>query len=202
MIDNNIKAVIFDYNGVVTQEGHFEPFMSEYARNLGKDEAYLLKIVREEWDGARMGQNDGKNVWNKAAVYLGVPFEQLRKEWVDHFPIRPEMIDLVCALRPHYKTALMTNMIQCWFEDVSMKYPLQDYFDSIFTSYQVRAAKPDSRIFEYALNELGFDAEECLFIDDQIKNTSVAKRLGFKTILFESEEQLRRELRGYGVCLD
>ena len=196
-----IRAIIFDYNGVLTSEGHFDPFLSRYARKQGKDEVCLQTMVREEWDVARVGQNDGTKVWNKPAAYLEVPPDQFRKEWEDQFLIRPEMLMLASALRQHYKTAVMTNMIQSWWEDVLREHPLQDYFDQIFTSYEVGAAKPDIRIFEYALERLNLNARECLFIDDQMKSTSAAQRLRFKVILFESPEQLHQELKKYGLSL-
>ena len=37
--------------------------------------------------------------------------------------------------------------------------------------------------------------EECIYIDDMINNTDAAKELGMKTILFESFDQFRRELK-------
>ena len=196
-----IKAIVFDYNGVLTQEGHFEPFLSRYAHKQGKDERYLQRLVREEWDLAREGQNDGTEVWNKAAAYLGVPLEEFRKGWEDNFPLRSEMLGLVRVLRPHYKTAVMTNMIQCWWEDVRREYLLPDYFGDVFTSYEIGAAKPDTRIFEYALERLELKAEECLFIDDQTKNTAVAQRLGFEVILFASPGKLRLELNGRRIII-
>lgn len=196
-----IKAIIFDYNGVLTKEGHFEPFLRMYAQKRGKDEAPLQKLVREEWDAAREGQKDGLEVWRKAAAYLGVPFGQFKQEWEDHFPIRQEMLTLVGSLRREYKTALMTNMIQCWWEDINRECSLQDYFDYVFTSYKIGAAKPDTRIFESALERLGFKAGECLFIDNQIKSTSATLRLGFDAICFESVEQLQLELLKRGISV-
>ena len=42
-------------------------------------------------------------------------------------------------------------------------------------------------------------ADEILFIDNRDYNLEPARKLGIKTILFENNKQLGKELRKYGV---
>ena len=60
-------------------------------------------------------------------------------------------------------------------------------------------AKPDPRIYSLMLERIRRPAADCLFIDDSRGNITVAEELGFKTILFESPEKLRRELHTMGL---
>lgn len=47
--------------------------------------------------------------------------------------------------------------------------------------------KPDKEIFTYTLKRLGCNPEQCIFIDNSIKNLLVAEELGIQTILFNRD---------------
>lgn len=57
------------------------------------------------------------------------------------------------------------------------------YFDGIVTSFEAKAMKPDPRIFKYAIEKLGIDPADTLFLDDSEANLDAAARLGFQTAL-------------------
>lgn len=59
----------------------------------------------------------------------------------------------------------------------------EDYFDGMVTSFEARALKPDRRIFDYAVNKLGIEPDETLFLDDSETNLKAASKLGFNTAL-------------------
>ncbi len=183
-----IKALIFDYNGVLTTRGNFQELISQY----GKKAPELERLVVERWDLARVGKSD---FWPKIASYLKLPEDQVRQEWIAQFPLRSELLEKITQYKAKYKTALLTNEIKDWLEESISKNELHDYFDTIVTSYETGFAKPDPRIFLLTLNRLGVKAEECVFIDDQAKNTTAAADLGFKVIQFISVEQMEEEMR-------
>lgn len=58
----------------------------------------------------------------------------------------------------------------------------EDYFDGMVTSFEAHAAKPDPKIFEYAIENLGIKPEETIFFDDSETNTKAAAALGFQTV--------------------
>ena len=59
--------------------------------------------------------------------------------------------------------------------------------------------KPDKRAYDLVLKELSEDPANCLFIDDLERNLPPAKKLGMKTILFSTQENLEKELRALGI---
>lgn len=203
MTDNTIRAIIFDYNGVVTALGKHDPLIKEYAARCSVPQAVLDKVVREKWALARVGTIDSMEFWGAIAEVLGYETKLLRREWIDNFPVREGVLKLADELlKRGYKTALLTNEIKDWMDEVIPQHFLGRYFESIVTSYEVGVAKPDERMFDAVLEKLELTASSCIYIDDQAKNIIPAAGFGFKTILFDSEEQLRRELKGYGVLLD
>ena len=63
--------------------------------------------------------------------------------------------------------------------------------------------KPDPEIYKIILDKVGVPASECVFIDDIQENLDVAsKTFGMKTILYQSFEQMIRELMLLGVRVD
>ena len=60
---------------------------------------------------------------------------------------------------------------------------LTGFFDCTILSYQVGVRKPDKRMYLEALRCLGLEAEECVFVADEISDLEGAKETGLKTIL-------------------
>jgi len=61
---------------------------------------------------------------------------------------------------------------------------LEDEFDAVLLSFEVRAAKPDPAIYEEALSRLGDpDPEQTVFVDDQARYCDGAAAVGLQTRL-------------------
>jgi HAD superfamily hydrolase (TIGR01509 family) len=76
-------------------------------------------------------------------------------------------------------------------------FQLDEIFDGYFTSAYLSASKPKQRIYNIAMNVMNALSDEILFIDDRLENIQTAKNLGWNTIHFQGEEQLRVELKEY-----
>ncbi|GIH89753.1 HAD family hydrolase [Planobispora siamensis] len=89
-------------------------------------------------------------------------------------PVQP-MYDMLAAVRAAgLKTCLLSNS---WAND----YPRDSWdgiFDEIVISGEIGMRKPESRIFEYALERVGLSGSECVFIDDIEANIVAARELG------------------------
>ncbi|MET0523948.1 MAG: HAD-IA family hydrolase [Nocardioides sp.] len=62
---------------------------------------------------------------------------------------------------------------------------LDSLVDELVLSCEVRAAKPDPRIFEVALARLGVAAESAVFVDDQPAFCDAATALGIRAVLID-----------------
>ena len=71
--------------------------------------------------------------------------------------------------------------------------------DGGILSYQEKLIKPDPAIYQLLLGRYGLKAEECVFLDDTLKNVEEARRQGMAGIVFCSREQAVEELRSLGV---
>ena len=83
--------------------------------------------------------------------------------------------------------------LQTWCHILEEK-KFGEIFDTIVTSYEVGSAKPDIKIYKEVLGKLNVKAEECVYIEDRIKNLEPAKILGMKTIEFKNYNQCVKDL--------
>jgi putative hydrolase of the HAD superfamily len=72
-------------------------------------------------------------------------------------------------------------------------------FQVFFSSCYLHTRKPEEMIYRIALEVTQRPPEECVFIDDRLLNLENPRKLGIKTIHYQGAEQLREELKKYGV---
>lgn len=88
-----------------------------------------------------------------------------------------------------YRLMLLSNTNPLMFPRICDTYfrqeglSIDDYFDDIFLSYELKAIKPAPAIFERVLEQSGVNAEETLFIDDSQENLDASQVFGFETYL-------------------
>lgn len=96
-------------------------------------------------------------------------------------------LDLLLALRKDYVVYLLSNTNEIhWKWSCEHAFPyktfrVEDYFEHIFLSYEMKMAKPDEEIFRKVLDEAGLDPKETFFIDDSEANCITARSLGIST---------------------
>ena len=94
------------------------------------------------------------------------------------------------AIRGHgIQTGILSNMYGS-SADLLRAGGHYDGFDPIVLSYQEGLAKPDPVFYQIALDKLGLQADQILFIDDQKRFIEAAQKLGFQTIQANSEDQI------------
>jgi len=63
-------------------------------------------------------------------------------------------------------------------------------FDDKIISGHVGLAKPDTKIYQFAIDKFHLTPERSLFIDDKIENIEGAKQLGIQTIHLQNPDEL------------
>jgi putative hydrolase of the HAD superfamily len=79
------------------------------------------------------------------------------------------------------------------------KFELRRDFQVFFSSCYVHSRKPEEMIYRVALDVTRRPAGECIFIDDRALNLECPRRLGMHAIQYRDTEQLRSDLRRYGI---
>ena len=110
--------------------------------------------------------------------------------------LKPETISWIKELKVQgYKLYYLSNFshkaeVQC---PLSLSFiPL---LDGGILSYKVRMTKPDPMIYKTLLMMYDLKAEECVFIDDTLKNVEAAEKLGIHGIQYKSHGQVCEDLQ-------
>lgn len=95
----------------------------------------------------------------------------------------------------------LTNWSTETFPIALARFDFFSLFDGILVSGVERIRKPNPAFYQLLLSRYNLLANECLFIDDNRRNTEAAIKLGIPSITFENPEQLLKELNVHGIFL-
>lgn len=92
-------------------------------------------------------------------------------------------------LRSKYRLAVVTDAQTPWAIPELNAVGLSGYFDPIVVSGDFGYRKPDRRLFKAALDAMGMDASEVLFVgNDMYRDVHGAQKVGMKAVFFKSNQ--------------
>jgi putative hydrolase of the HAD superfamily len=192
-----IKVLIFDNNGVLTNSDN-EVTISRFANYFSVDTEKLRPVFHKFAENMDDGSETTLQFYQQISEYCERPFveSELRKIHVSSYQPKSGMQDLLRTLKDKYQIALLTNFGDAFDEANQGIWNYNQLFDEdkLFVSCKLKMKKPDEEIYKYAINKLGIEPHEAIFIDDRQENIDAASRLGIKGILFKSPKQLKNEL--------
>ena len=95
----------------------------------------------------------------------------------------PEVEEVLEALRPKYKLAIVSDAQKAYARHELAEAGLTDYFDAIVISGELGYRKPDPRIFRAALTAVGTTADRAIFVgNDMHRDVYGPAQLGMRTI--------------------
>jgi HAD superfamily hydrolase (TIGR01509 family) len=122
--------------------------------------------------------------------------EQFGEIFADIFTEIPPMIQLHAELRQRgIPTYILSNTNDLAIEHVRRNFPFFKNFDGFILSYEVKAMKPDVKIYEALERLVGRRDSEILYIDDRSENIATGAARGWRTILHESPEKTLAAIR-------
>ena len=200
-----IRNILFDMGSVLVR---FAP--AEFVARLGLGPEDALALEREVFRSADWVRLDRGVFTQQQAIdaacarlpeRLHRHVEQLVLHWDADRPEIPGAFELVKELSDNgYTLYLLTNASirhrQYW-----PRFRFAPYFgERIMLSAQWRLMKPEHAFYEKAIELLGFDPAESVFIDDQPVNVEGAELCGIPGIVFHGDMALlRQRLREKGV---
>lgn len=181
-----IKAVIFDWGGVIAPNpngGWTNVLMTVLDISFDKLKPHWYAAGYEEFCKGLINES---TFWRRFEKSFGRPLLiDTSKVWIDGGALipYPGFIDFIKKLQGQgILTAVLSNTVLPLSEKLR-ETSLYDNFDAVVLSDEVGLIKPDSAIYEYAINKLGVLPEECIYVDDIEKNLLPAQSIGMTTIL-------------------
>ena len=194
-----IRAVLFDFGGVFTDS----PFhaVHDFGEELRVEPVEITRIVFGSYE------HDGDHPWHQ--LERGeITLENARNQilglgqkldlQIDIYELfarmagnnagadqRKPLVERVSSLRQEgYTTGIITNNVKEFGDGWRSLIPVDELFDFVVDSSSVGIRKPDPRIFQLALEQLGdISPGQVVFLDDYQANVDAARDLGLQAIL-------------------
>ncbi len=78
--------------------------------------------------------------------------------------------------------ALLTNNVAEWGDHWRATFPVDELFEVVVDSSDVRMRKPNPDIYRLTCERIGAPPEACVFLDDNADNVAAARALGIETV--------------------
>lgn len=196
----SLKAVIFDFGNVICKFDN-NIFLKKISRFSDKSVQELSELIYSSPDNLPRKYETGlitsDEFFNavKEKCNLSISKEDFIEAYTKIFTPIPETFDLIKKLKSEgYKLALLSNTSEWDFEYGIKPIEVFNLFDAVSLSFEVKAMKPEKRIFYDSLEKLNLKPEECVYIDDIKEYVDVADEIGIKGIHYTSPSQLKASL--------
>ena len=202
-----IRAILFDLDNTLTHrdltvQAYAQYLTTVYVQSLRQqDTQNVIEIIRRIDNGGypkrelltqpSIGGSVADALLSTLDWHIAPDLETLTQFWFEHFGrnavAMPEAEKLLQQLKHQgYRLAVVSNGGHATRLAILEGLGFTQYFDVIVSSGLVGQAKPHADIFLYAVDQLGVEVEECIFIGDHPMNdVQGAAEAGMQAIWFE-----------------
>ena len=192
---------LFDLGGVFF-DWHPKHFYKSIFSSEKEMNYFLTYICNDEWN---IKQDAGKLI-KDAENELIQKFPKYSKEIKMYYANHRKMIraiyqssvDKLLELKSlNYLCYALSNWSAETFVGMKDDYPFLNEFDDLLISGENKLIKPDLAIYELAISKFKLVPEKTVFIDDNLENIVVAKKLNFKTIHLTDPNMIKEEIQKF-----
>ena len=196
----NITTLIFDFGGVLIDLDINQCILNFNRLGLENVEQYLNNFAQSgffmQLEKGQISAVEFRNEIRKLTPNE-LTDAQIDEAWCSFLlEVPEEKLEMLIELRKKFRVLLLSNTNIIHFPNsekllfTNKGRQLSEYFDKCYLSYEMKMAKPDLQIFKNILASENVQPNECLFLDDGLKNTLQAQKLGIQTYLVSEHEDL------------
>ena len=205
-----IRAVFWDFGGVITTSP-FDSFnIYEESQNLPKDLIRTINSTNPDnnaWaklERSEIDQEEFDSLFEVESRQFGHPVPGKQVLALLKGQIRPEMVKALREIKDKLIQGCLTNNIQSTegqeleTDNAAISGTHQEImglFDFVFESSKENVRKPDPRFYQLACKRGKVSPNEVVFLDDLGINLKPAKALGMRTIKVVKAENALKDLQ-------
>ena len=187
-----IKAVIFDFDGVIAQtETNKQDHMTAYFRSLGL-EVDLKNLYRMAGGTYLDKEQMLDEIFGNQKKYWG-----LKAEILDHKTAQSPLMDIrtpgiietleklkkqgirIASGSNSRKERLISSLDAC---------EVLSYFEHVESGYDLGKRKPDPYVYTFLIEELGLLPEQCIIVEDSALGIRAGKQAGARVIALRDRD--------------
>ena len=153
-----------------------------------KDYMILDKAIFQSglWERLDLGTLTREDLVLKVVSMIGSIYQEKVQEvvwnWPSYIEIYTEVFPLLVRLKEKgHRIFVLSNTSPVFYELLEEQLsPLNEILDGFVLSCDIKAIKPDPKMFEEILHKYQLEPVNCIFLDDVKDNTKMAESLGIK----------------------
>ncbi|TAK41718.1 MAG: HAD family hydrolase [Saprospiraceae bacterium] len=199
-----LDTIIFDLGGVLIDWNPRYVFRTIFSTEEEMD-YFFENICTHEWN---LEQDAGKSLAlateERVAQFpkYEEPIRAFYGRWEEMLggPVK-ETVALLRHLKDaqSHRLLALTNWSAETFPVALERYDFLHWFEGIVVSGVEKTIKPRPELYEILLHRYGVAPASAVFIDDNAANVAAAKKIGLVGVHYKSAQQLKEDLRGFGV---
>lgn len=200
---NKYSVIVFDLGNVLI------PFdyticikrMNEVSKGLGDK---FIKFYKDNYHLHReheRGDISAEQFTEKMLEVLDYKLTKLQFStfFSEIFSENTEVTKLLPILKKEYRLVLLSNTNEIHRQYGYKNYQFLQNFEKLFLSHEVRAIKPEDKIYQAVTEYTGEEPGRHLFIDDIQEYCDGARRNGWDAIQFVSQAKLIKDLQALHI---
>ena len=200
-MSSNIKAIIFDLDGVLIDARtlHYEAFRQAF-ESLSPPHTLSWKEHEELYDGLSTRQKlekmiDMKIILKEDAARISSEKQRITNILIEKtVKARPYLINLLKTLRSEgYTLVCATNSIRETLDTMLNTVKISEFFSFTLSNNDVDNPKPSPDIYSLSFNKLGLLPTECLICEDSPHGRKAAYSSGAYVLEIEDANDLTLE---------
>ena len=181
---SGISFVYFDINGCLVR--FYQRAVTKMAHDSGKSTDIVETILWHYDDQVCRGLvslDEFNKVLADKLQSPGIRWEDYYLSTVESMPGMKELLDWVSQ---QYGIGLLSNIMPGLIKSMIQQKSIPNVaYDTVIESSEVRALKPEAKIFEIATEHANCNKSEILLIDDTRANLMAADSIGWKVLWFD-----------------
>jgi HAD superfamily hydrolase (TIGR01549 family) len=203
-----LKAVLFDLGLTLIRTASFPEIYRRILARFGvtvslDDIVWAQNATESEADTANYSENRRKEFWTdynvsllkklgvtENTVFLATQIDELWWE-CSHVQVYSDVEPTLSGLKARgLKLGLVSNGFKQDLDHILAELELKRWFDVVVCIESCTCAKPDKEIFLYALDKLGIEPDEAVFVGDSVEQDyEGAFNVGIRPFLLDREEK-------------
>jgi len=202
----NITLLFVDIGGVLLTNGWDRDLRKKAAETFGLDYVEMDERHHLTFDTFEEGKISLYEYLQRVVFYQERPFsvEEFRAFMFSESQPYPEMIDLIRRVKERHRLriAAVSNEGRELTLYRAETFGLRDFIDFFIVSCYLHFRKPDTDLYQAALDIAQVPPEQALYIEDRAMFVEVAERFGIHGIIHTDYAATRSALASYKLGLD
>jgi len=194
-----IRALIFDlFDVLFSTELSPECRTCETRLHLADYGLRTAMLRSPQFREAIYGQIAEEVLWRDVASAVKASpdaWQELAHAFYSCVQMNTELLSFIRDLRPHYKTAILSNATPAVSLLATQQFRLDQEVDAIVISAQVGTTKPHPEIYQIAADRLKIIPHEAIYVDDEWRFVAGAEAIGMRGVQFQNTAQVKASVQ-------